>query len=415
VSGTPTVVNHLKYSAFGSVTSETNAAVDHLLGFTGRERDEESGLDYYRARFYDSGLGQFVSEDPIEFEAGDANLRRYLKNGPTWKTDPSGLEERSLTKLELRDKVGAWRQGEWRGHFTTRYEAEHNRFYIGKSVTKVHRIQDAYDAYMNELITRDEFIAINAKDANLSIRGQYEYSYRENDVPIIGGGVGALIDMSIQRWDRAERVYANHLDIGESSNAAATWTLYFYAADTVGVADLSHLWEIDDPTTAEALTDRENFERGISGLFGLSMEAIGGNAIAGRPFAGTQLRLGRLPKHIRSTPNLPGGFSQLPEGQRIAAATAEGFPNYQCVRCAEAISEALTERGIPHKRIVIETHSRSFNYIVEKGAESQSIVSKKVKNPPAKPVAFEGKPWKGVRFALPPEEARPCRLSPRVI
>ncbi len=37
-------------------------------------------------------LGTF-SKDPIGFAAGDANLYRYVGNGPTTKTDPSGLEE----------------------------------------------------------------------------------------------------------------------------------------------------------------------------------------------------------------------------------------------------------------------------------------------------------------------------------
>jgi hypothetical protein len=40
---------------------------------------------------YDPTVGQFISEDPIEFDAGDPNLRRYVENSPTNATDPSGL------------------------------------------------------------------------------------------------------------------------------------------------------------------------------------------------------------------------------------------------------------------------------------------------------------------------------------
>ncbi len=36
-------------------------------------------------------LDRFLSEDPIGFEAGDANLQRYVGNGPTNLVDPSGL------------------------------------------------------------------------------------------------------------------------------------------------------------------------------------------------------------------------------------------------------------------------------------------------------------------------------------
>jgi hypothetical protein len=38
-------------------------------------------------------LGQFLNEDPLGFDARDANLRRYVANGPLDAVDPSGLEE----------------------------------------------------------------------------------------------------------------------------------------------------------------------------------------------------------------------------------------------------------------------------------------------------------------------------------
>jgi RHS repeat-associated protein len=60
-------------------------------GYTGREQDSETGLDYYRARYYDSANGRFISEDPIRFAAGDTNIYRYVGNSPTNGTDPFGL------------------------------------------------------------------------------------------------------------------------------------------------------------------------------------------------------------------------------------------------------------------------------------------------------------------------------------
>ncbi|GIW93882.1 MAG: hypothetical protein KatS3mg110_1923 [Pirellulaceae bacterium] len=86
------MVNHLRYEAFGRITSETNAAVDFLFAFTGRERDEESGLFYYRARYYDPAVGRFISEDPLGFAAGDGNLARYVKNSPPQYRDSTGKE-----------------------------------------------------------------------------------------------------------------------------------------------------------------------------------------------------------------------------------------------------------------------------------------------------------------------------------
>lgn len=40
---------------------------------------------------YDPTIGIWLQEDPIGFEAGDMNLRRYVGNNPTNNTDPSGL------------------------------------------------------------------------------------------------------------------------------------------------------------------------------------------------------------------------------------------------------------------------------------------------------------------------------------
>jgi RHS repeat-associated protein len=84
------ILNHISYDSFGNLTNESNPDVDFRFGYTGRELDEETGQYYYRARYYDAGVGRFISEDPIGFEAGDPNLYRYVGNSPANYTDPSG-------------------------------------------------------------------------------------------------------------------------------------------------------------------------------------------------------------------------------------------------------------------------------------------------------------------------------------
>ncbi|REJ67373.1 MAG: RHS repeat-associated core domain-containing protein [Planctomycetota bacterium] len=92
VGDTTSVVNHITYDAFGNVTSETAAAVDHLFGYTGRAFDEATGLQNNLHRWFDPVTGRWASEDPIGFAAGDANLYRYVGNGPTNGVDPTGLD-----------------------------------------------------------------------------------------------------------------------------------------------------------------------------------------------------------------------------------------------------------------------------------------------------------------------------------
>ena len=80
------------YDAVGNVVSETDAAIAHLYGYTGREWDEAIDLQYNRARYYDPTTARFTATDPLSFAAGDTNLYRMVGNHPTYATDPSGLE-----------------------------------------------------------------------------------------------------------------------------------------------------------------------------------------------------------------------------------------------------------------------------------------------------------------------------------
>src|ERR1700751_398925 len=53
--------------------------------------DSETGLYYYRARYYDVQTGRFVSEDPTKFNAG-INFYKYVFNRPTTLKDRFGLD-----------------------------------------------------------------------------------------------------------------------------------------------------------------------------------------------------------------------------------------------------------------------------------------------------------------------------------
>jgi RHS repeat-associated protein len=84
------VVDKRTYDSFGNLLEQTNPFIAFRYGYTAREIDAESGLYFYRARYYDPSIGRFISVDPMSFEAGDTNLYRYVFNSPTQWTDPSG-------------------------------------------------------------------------------------------------------------------------------------------------------------------------------------------------------------------------------------------------------------------------------------------------------------------------------------
>jgi RHS repeat-associated protein len=111
VDDSGTVLNHVVYDAFGGVTTQTDESVVFRYGYTAREFDAESGLQYNRARYLDSFTGKFISEDPISFEGGDSNLYRYVENSPINYTDATGLLRRSAGLLQLPEGSGGGGSG----------------------------------------------------------------------------------------------------------------------------------------------------------------------------------------------------------------------------------------------------------------------------------------------------------------
>lgn len=65
-------------------------------GFTGKERDAETGMDYFGARYFSGAQGRFTSPDPLLSSGRPDNPQSwnryaYVLNNPLRYTDPSGL------------------------------------------------------------------------------------------------------------------------------------------------------------------------------------------------------------------------------------------------------------------------------------------------------------------------------------
>ncbi len=84
------VVNSYDYDSYGNIEASFEGIANPFT-YTAREFDAESGLYYYRARYYDPATGRFLSEDPTGFAARDLNLYRYVFNNPVNFNDPTGL------------------------------------------------------------------------------------------------------------------------------------------------------------------------------------------------------------------------------------------------------------------------------------------------------------------------------------
>ncbi|MCK7431184.1 RHS repeat-associated core domain-containing protein [Enterobacter chengduensis] len=76
--------------SYGQVLHADTAGINQPLRFQGQYHDAESGLYYNRHRYYDPGVGRYLSPDPVGL-AGGINLYSYVPNPLGW-IDPLGLK-----------------------------------------------------------------------------------------------------------------------------------------------------------------------------------------------------------------------------------------------------------------------------------------------------------------------------------
>ncbi len=86
------VVNSYNYDVWGNITSQVEG-ISNSFKYAGEIYDEETGLYYLRARYYDPSLGRFLNEDTYEGQIDNPlsqNLYTYVGNNPLIYSDPTG-------------------------------------------------------------------------------------------------------------------------------------------------------------------------------------------------------------------------------------------------------------------------------------------------------------------------------------
>jgi RHS repeat-associated protein len=90
------ILSYEEYSPYGSSTYQAMATeTPKRYRYTGKERDEESGLCYHGARYLAPWLGRWISPDPAGL-VDSTNLYLYVNDNPISKTDSTGRWEELL-------------------------------------------------------------------------------------------------------------------------------------------------------------------------------------------------------------------------------------------------------------------------------------------------------------------------------
>jgi RHS repeat-associated protein len=85
--------SHITYKPYGEILRTDSYGPDiSKYKYTGQEEDRESGLMYYKARYYDAKIGRFLQHDSMAFpnQVQGMNRMMYVEGNPVGYRDPSG-------------------------------------------------------------------------------------------------------------------------------------------------------------------------------------------------------------------------------------------------------------------------------------------------------------------------------------
>jgi len=94
------IISYEEYYPYGDTSYQAGRSTSEVsqkrYRYTGKEKDEESGLYYYGARYYSTMIGIFISVDPKIEKYPNVSSYAYCLNNPVKHIDPDGKEIRLI-------------------------------------------------------------------------------------------------------------------------------------------------------------------------------------------------------------------------------------------------------------------------------------------------------------------------------
>jgi len=161
--GSGNVNQHLAYMPFGESFIDQRNSHDIRFKFTGKERDSETGFDYFGARYYSSDISVWLSVDPLDFKYPSTSTYMYVGGHPTTIIDLKGMD--------------------W-------YQDKDGNYNYDKNVTKNTKLGKG-EIYLGKTAKID----VNGSD------GKYSYSYNLNEDGSFSDTKGNSYEANVGEFD----------------------------------------------------------------------------------------------------------------------------------------------------------------------------------------------------------------------
>ena len=228
------VSQHIEYVPFGEVfIEERNNTWNTPYLFNAKEFDEETGLYYYGARYYEPRLSLWMSADPLAEKYPNFSSYIYCINNPINLIDPKGTETHvvqnedgsytviggELNKdrniyLYLKDKKGNYTiRGKSIGISTSTtsfYNSDKQKWAIGSTIDAC---DDSGDKFLTNLITNKPSL-FNDYMSNARTGQLYDFKYSNGTVNTADDGKDIYRGMPIGITGNGQIIFTSARDVG---------------------------------------------------------------------------------------------------------------------------------------------------------------------------------------------------------
>ncbi|WP_165020911.1 RHS repeat domain-containing protein [Dysgonomonas sp. ZJ279] len=224
------IVQHIEYVPFGEVfIEERNNKWNTPFLFNAKELDEETGLYYYGARYYDPRTSIWISTDPQGEKNPDKTTYHYCSNNPFSKIDPDG-------EADFYDQKGVWRGTDGQNN---------NHVYVakGKTLSAINKATKVGQYYNGNLVDSKTL----ARIPDNATRTAVEASVANTRAHGLEFGGHKTTSGNIQQWDGGTpaRITETHPD-GSTKKVVASIATFMIGGTRQAPAygDVEHYWHI---------------------------------------------------------------------------------------------------------------------------------------------------------------------------